>query len=95
MWGRNAVRAPSRETVDELHDEVHLLRQVVRQLVLREGLYKADDPQAMRVVSLLSLLDVSHPLRSVPPEPGGSRGLDEPTLPGDLDNQAPASKRGQ
>jgi hypothetical protein len=81
MWSRQAIQPSSRESVDRLHDEIHLLRQVVRQLVLQQGLYQADDPEAMRVVSLLSQLDVAHPLKPVPPGTGLSPGLEEPTLP--------------
>jgi hypothetical protein len=81
MWSRHAIQPSSRESVDKLHEEIHLLRQVVRQLVLQQGLYQADDPEAMRVVSLLSQLDVAHPLKPIPPEPAQSNGLDEPTLP--------------
>lgn len=95
MWSRRTIQASSQETLDKLHHEVHLLRQVVRQLVLQQGLYQADDPEAMRVVRLLSQLDVAHPLRRVPPKPGQSRGLDEPAHPAGLADQAPALREGQ
>jgi hypothetical protein len=66
---RRTARACSQDTVDELRHEVRLLRKVVRQLTLQQGLYQSTDPEAKRVIRLLTQLEMAHPLEPIPPEP--------------------------
>jgi hypothetical protein len=90
MWSKRAARAGGDESVDDLRREVDMLRQVIRQLVLQQGLYKAEDPEAAEVVRLLSQLEVAHPRAPVSPARAQPAGLDEPTSPISVASHVPA-----